>query len=192
MPKESRISFKTARQAAGLTQEQAAELSDVSIESWRAYEYGDRLPPRETMGRICEALEANWLAMEYLNATRDTLEVLPTLHAQELPTAVLTLVTKVLAFADNHRDRQLMAIAADGRIDEHEQEAFEDIVEDLDGIVAAALAVKYPVETKKDRPDAGTSERLSSRPKSKNDRRNYFSTSVGGRQHLSRRGGAQV
>lgn len=175
MPGNNRISFKTARRAAGLTQEQAAEASGVSIESWRAYEYGNRLPPREVMGRICEALDANWLAMEYLNVTRDTLEVLPELHARELPTAVLTLVTKVLAFADHHRDRQLMTIAADGVIDESEQEAFEEIVADLDEIVAAALAVKYPKGAKKERLDGGTSKRSVFRTFVENDCKDIIS-----------------
>ena len=168
--------LKTARQAIRMTQERAAEAAGVSLESWKAYEYGDRLPPMETAARICEALEAPWLALEYLKAGSSPLGVLPTgIPAQELPTAVITLINRVFAFADHHRDRQLLAIAEDGVIDETEQETFSAITADLDGIIGAALAVKYPrgrPEGIKKNLDAGTSKRSLSRNISENDCKN--------------------
>lgn len=161
MPQEYPKALKTARQAVLLTLEQASEAADVSLQSYKAYEYGGRLPPNDVAVRLCEALEAPWLALVYLREASEELGVLPQeIKVQSLPTAVITLINRVFAFADHHRDRQLLAIAEDGVIDEEERPAFEDIVEDLDGIIGAALAVKYPrTETKKDRPDGGTSKR---------------------------------
>ena len=169
--------LKTARQAVRMTQERAAEAAGVSLESWKAYEYGDRLPPMETAARICEALEAPWLALEYLKAGSSPLGVLPTgIPAQELPTAVITLINRVFAFADHHRDRQLLAIAEDGVIDDTEQETFSAITADLNGIIGAALAVKYPrgrpEGIKKNRLDAGTSKRSVFKDFSENDCKN--------------------
>lgn len=190
--KDYGLLLKSAREARKLTQEQAAELTGVSVDSWYAYEANKRLPAKETVNRICAALEAPWLAMYFLEAHTSGMRILPEMHARELPSAVLTLVNRVLEFADQCMDRELMLIAEDGVIDEAERPVYERITEAIDGIIEAAMAVKCPMNAKKDRPDAGTSERFVQRPKSKNDRKNYFSTSVEERQHLSRRGGAAL
>lgn len=47
MPEETRNIYKTCRKAAGLTQEAAAERLGISVESLRAYETGQRVPPDE-------------------------------------------------------------------------------------------------------------------------------------------------
>ena len=92
---------------------------------------------------------------------------------QSLPTAAITLINRVLDFAERHRDRQLLRIAEDGIIDEKERPDFDAICRDLDGIVGAALQVKYtsdaPPKTKKERPEAATSERSVQGLASKND-----------------------
>ena len=189
--KDYGLLLKSAREARKLTQEQAAELTGVSVDSWYAYEANKRLPAKETVNRICSALDAPWLAMYFLEAHTSGMRILPEMHARELPSAVLTLVNRVLEFADQCMDRELMLIAEDGVIDEAERPVYERITEAIDGIIEAAMAVKCPMNAK-NRPDAGTSERLCSRPKPKNDRKNYFSTSVEERQHLSRMGGAAL
>lgn len=144
MPSDYRFWLKNARVAAGLTQEQAAERSCVSIESWRAYEYGDRLPPPETAALIAEALDAEWLNLPLARMMLEPLGLLTDdTPPQELPTATLKLINCVFAFADNHRDRALMRIAQDGIIDEDELPEFEQISAELGEIVGAALAVKY-------------------------------------------------
>jgi len=154
------ISLKTARQDACLTQEQAAEAAGVSLESWKAYEYGERLPPNDVAFQICEALAADWLALEYLREASSGLGVLPELSAKDLQAAVITLINRIYAFTDKHRDRRLMIIAEDNVVDDRESAEYEAIVaEDLDGIISAALAVKFPKWQKKNRPVAGTTKR---------------------------------
>lgn len=144
MPSDYRLQLKTARQAAGLTQEEAAEAANVSIESWRAYEGGNRLPPPETAAIIADALGADWLKVEFARLMVEPLGILrDSTPPQELSTAVLTLINRVFAFADNHRDRQLMRIAEDGMIDEAETPVFEEIARELSDIVGAALVVQH-------------------------------------------------
>ena len=189
--KDYGLLLKNARDARKLTQEQAAELTGVSVDSWYAYEANIRLPAKTTVNRICTVLEAPWLAMYFLEAHASGMQILPEMHARELPTAVLTLVNRVMAFADRMRPRELMEIAEDGRIDEAERPVYEQIVDDLDGIIEAALAVKFPMNAK-NRPDAGTSERLVLRPKSKNDRTNILAHRPKDVNTFSRRGGATV
>lgn len=181
--------LKTARIAAGITQEQAAERSNVSIESWRAYEYGNRLPPPETAAGIAEALDAEWLKLPFARIMLEPLELLTDeTPPQELPTAVLTLINCVFAFADNHRDRALMRIAQDGVIDEAEQPEFEQISRELGEIVGAALAVRYaqkktaPVREHRSCHVQGT--------KAENHRKNSIAQSASpGKKNLTREGG---
>ena len=189
--KDYGLLLKTTREAQGLTQERAAELVGVSVDSWYAYEANKRLPTAATVNRICDVLDAQWLALYFSEALSGAASVLPELQARELPTAVLTLVNRVMAFADRMRPRELMEIAEDGRIDDAERPVYEQIVDDLDGIIEAALAVKFPMNAK-NRPDAGTSERLCSRPKSKNDRTNILAHRPKDVNTFSRRGGATV
>ena len=119
------------------------------------------------------------------------LGVLPELQARELPTAVLTLLDRVLEFNEKCRARQLMAIAQDGVIDEDEQVLYEQIVGDLDGIIEAALAVKYPKGQKKNRLDVGASKRIKVSGQAENNRKNIVSHLTGNaRANFVRKGGA--
>ena len=62
--KDYGLLIKNAREAQGLTQEQAAEYAGVSVDSWYAYEANKRLPNRATVGRMTVILDAPWLALE--------------------------------------------------------------------------------------------------------------------------------
>lgn len=165
--------YQRARKESCLTQEQAAERLEVSETTIKAWEQGTRVPDNETVARMAELYGTPWLALEHLKQAGGTLGVLPEVTVQSLPTAAITLINRVLDFADRHRDRQLLRIAEDGIIDETERPDFDAICRDLDGIVGAALQVKYtsntPPETKKDRPVAGTTERSVFRTCVKND-----------------------
>lgn len=170
MPGNYTESIRKARTDKGLTQEQAAEAVDVSLESWKAYEYGLRVPPVAVAIQICEAMDAPWFALEHLRSIGAPLGVLPEhITVQALPTAAITLINRVLDFAERHRDRQLLRIAEDGVIDEQERPDFDAIVQDLDGIVGAALQVKYTTGIKNDRPVAANTKRSVQGLASEND-----------------------
>ena len=145
MPQCERNIYKTARQAKGLTQESAAEKLGISETSLRAYESGDRVPPVEVVDLMVIAYDSQLLGIQHLRASAEMARsILPEVQALPLSEAVLQLLNRVYAFADNHRDRQLMAIAADDCIDEDEQPLFLQIVEhDLQEIIEAAMAVRY-------------------------------------------------
>ena len=141
--------LKTVREGRDMTQEQASEKVGVSVDTWYAYEANRRLPPPETVNRICDALEAPWLAMYFLEAHSGSMKVLPNVTARALPTAVLTLLSRVLDFNEKCRIKELVSVAEDGVVDEFEQDLYDEIVEELDGIIEAALAVKFPMDAKK-------------------------------------------
>ena len=139
--------YQRARKDACLTQEQAAELLSVSVETVKAWEQRQRVPRPEDVERMQAAYGTPWLGLEYTRATCGQLGVLPELRLQGLPTAVLRLINRATALADDYR--RLMEIAEDGRIDEWEAPEFERISENIQRVIAA----------KKDRPVASTTER---------------------------------
>ena len=170
--------YQAARKESCLTQEQAAERLEVSETTVKAWEQSTRVPDNETVARMAELYGTPWLALEHLKQAGGALGVLPEVTVQSLPTAAITLINRVLDFAERHRDRQLLRIAEDGVIDEKERPDFDAIVQDLDGIVGAALQVKYTSDApdkKKERPEAATSKRSGSANFSASDCRNIIS-----------------
>lgn len=178
--------YQMARRGAGISQEAAAELLHLSVESVRAYETGQTVPPNETVVLMTKAYGASWLPIKHLSQTARPLGVLPEVTVQQLPTATLQLINRMAEFSDHYR--RLMQIAEDGVIDEDELPDFVAISEELRDIVACALQVLYPADTKKDRPEAGTSKRSRSGkpetthasiiPRSRNIARNFYAQSA--------------
>ena len=147
--------YQRARLSAGLTQERAAELLNLSPESLKQYEGGRRIPPDETVARMVEAYRCPWLALEHAQAT-DTLGVMPEVTPRPLPMASIALRNR-LQDATGRLDA-LLRIAEDGVIDETERPEFDSIVVELRETMAAIYQVIYS-GAKKERPDTGMSKR---------------------------------
>ena len=191
MPGEYLNPYQKARKTTCLTQEQAAERLGLSAESLKQYELGKRVPSNAVVWQMVQIYDTSWLALEHLRDTSEALGVLPEVTVQSLPTAAIQLINRVLDFADRHRDRQLLRIAEDGVIDEAERPEFDDIVRDLDGIVGAALQVKFTPGIKKGRLDVGASKRQDLGLASEIDRKNNIPHMRAGRKHnFAREGGA--
>lgn len=140
--------YKTARIKAGKTQEGAAEAIGISVESIKAYESYSRLPPAEIVDRMCIVYDALYLAYQHNRIASGEIKVVPEIQVLDLPRAAIQLINKVIAFADRHRDRELLQIAEDGVIDESERELFGEIVTELDGIIQAATNLKVSEHTR--------------------------------------------
>lgn len=138
--------YKTARLKAGKTQEGAAEAIGVSVESIKAYEGYNRLPPNDVVDRMCIVYDALYLAYQHNRIASGEIKVVPEIQVLDLPRASIQLINKVIRFAEQHRDRELLQIAEDGVIDESERDMFNDIVAELDGIIQAALNLKVSEE----------------------------------------------
>ena len=134
--------YQNARKIAGLTQERAAELLDLSQRSLADYESGLRLPPNDVADRMVTVYNSQLLAVQHLrNSTQFARALLPDVQSMTLPQAVLNLVDAVYAFADSRADRELIDIARDGVITEDERERFDHVVAQIQHITAAAIAV---------------------------------------------------
>lgn len=136
--------YAAARNAAGMTQERAAESLAVSVRSLADYEAGIRQPPEDVVIRMVDIYRAQYLAYQHLRARSELgKRLIPAIGEDGLPEAVLQLIDQIYAFADMHCDRRLIAIARDGVIDQAERPEFDRIAKMLEEIVKSALAVAY-------------------------------------------------
>lgn len=136
--------YGAARIAKGITQERAADAIPCSVRSLADYESGARIPPSETVVRMAEIYDAQYLCYQHLRQTSEIAQrLIPDVRECDLPEAVLRLIDQIYDFADAREDRRLIAIAKDGTIDENERPEFDRIVSKLDEIIQSALAVAY-------------------------------------------------
>lgn len=143
MEPESRNIYRTARKVAGLTQERWAEAVGVSVDSIRGYEAGTQTPSDEVVKAMSEISGLSPLSYWHLCRKSElAAEVLPAVEVVPLPQAVCALVSLMQSFVRDYPE-QLLDMAANGRIDELEQADYEQILEDLDRVVAAAMQLKY-------------------------------------------------
>lgn len=150
MPEECRNIYKTSRKAAGLTQESAAERLGISVESLRAYEGGQRIPPNEVVELMVILYNAQHLAYQHLRETNAMYgRVVPEVPQCSVLEASARLTNRIYAFADSHADRRLMRMAEDNVIDPVERPEFDAILEELQEIVEAALALRCAKDTER-------------------------------------------
>lgn len=142
MQKSEQNVYKLARIKAGMTLEKAAPAIGVSETSLKAYERYERVPAFDVVERMIQVYDAMYLAYQHIHICAGSLEIVPEVSVIDLPMATIRLVNKVIAFAEKHRDRDLMQIAEDGVVSDEERPLFDEIVQELDAIVKAAFEVK--------------------------------------------------
>lgn len=142
MQTDSRNIYKKARMTAGLTQERAAELLDISTRSLADYEAGVRMPSNGLVDGMVTVYNTQILAVQHLrNSAQAARDLIPEVDAMRLPEAVLTLVDAIYDFADDRLDRELIDIARDGVISPDERERFDRVVQKIKAITAASMVV---------------------------------------------------
>lgn len=142
MAAEYRNIYQIPREAAGFTQEKAAELIDISVESLRAYETDRRVPPDKTVVKMIEIYDARYLAYQHLKTSAEVGQAyMPNVKLSDLPTAILKLQKEVADFM-KCRD-EMIEITCDGMITEEERPRWEYILKELDDIAGAIMSVKF-------------------------------------------------
>ena len=131
MQTENRNIYKKPREIAGYSQERAAELLDISVESLRAYETGRRVPPGEVVVRMMDLYNCQYLAVSFL----------PDVKLQDLPTAMLRRQKELNDFLKCREE--VLDITCDGVISPEERPRWERVLKELDDVSAAIMAVKF-------------------------------------------------
>lgn len=135
---------RIGRNTAGMTQARWAEALDVSVEAVAQYESGKIMPADDIVLSMAEVSGMQILCYWHmLNKSRVAAEVLPVVEEIPLPQAVVQLICRMRDFENKHRTDELLFISADGVVDEKERPAFEQIVRELDGVVQAAMQVRF-------------------------------------------------
>jgi transcriptional regulator with XRE-family HTH domain len=146
MDKNEGNAIKRARIARGITQERLAEMAGCSADTIRAWEGGSRQPSVHMLELLAVCLDSPWLVGVYLREQADGAldDIVPDFTpGTPVSQAVVHLINKIYAFNDSHGDRRLMAIAEDNVITQAERQEFDAIVEDIRGIVEAALELRF-------------------------------------------------
>ena len=139
---EYRNIYQVARESTGLTQEKSSELMDISVDSLRAYEGGKRIPPENIVINMSKIYNCPYLWLQHYQInTLMGKEIFSEVQIKILAEAVLTVLYKC---EDLKKIRELMMkISCDGKIDSSESEAWEQIMKDVNDIVAAGIALKF-------------------------------------------------
>ena len=146
MQSDYRNIYQDARRTAGLTQERWAELLGISVDAVRQYETDRILPSDEVVLRMAEAAGQQIICYWHLiHKSRVAAQLLPELDRKRLPEAVLSLLVAVRNFQDNGM-RELVAIAADGKISPEEQADYMTAMEQLQSVVREALHLQFAEE----------------------------------------------
>lgn len=142
MEQDTRNIYKSARLTAGLTQERWAEQLGVTADTVRLYESGRNYPSDEVAARMAEVAGMPVLGYWHLkHKSALANDELPDVPRLPLPQAVIGLLAAIDELQPSIKE--LLIIARDGMVDAGETELFLDILDDLEEVVQASLAVKY-------------------------------------------------
>lgn len=143
MPENFRNIYKIARRAAGYTQEAAAEMMNLSVESLRAYETGRRIPAGDVVLQMVICYNAQRLAVQHLQETNILFNsVVPRLEERNMLEVAVRIYNRLRSFQEDNRLNRLLAIAEDGVIDDEERPEFESIIADLRQIIQSSLELE--------------------------------------------------
>ena len=143
MSEECRNIYKRARRNAGYTQEAAAEMLNVSVESLRAYETDRRIPAGDVVLQMMICYNCHQLPTQHLQETSSLFNsVVPRLEERSLLAITVRIYNRLRSFQEDNRLDRLLAIAEDGVIDDQERPEFEAIIADLRQIIQSGLELE--------------------------------------------------
>lgn len=143
MPEECRNIYKKARRVAGLTQEAAAERLGISVESVRAYETGQRIPPNDVVEDMVVCYDYQRLAFQHLHETNTlATKVVPQLEERTLLETAIRIYNRLRRLEKGGAVERLLDIAEDGQIDNEERPEFEEILTELRDLVRFGMELE--------------------------------------------------
>lgn len=145
--------YGRCRRAAGLTQEQAAELLGCGVGTLARWETDIHRPPDTKVMAMCQIYKAPALAVEHLRQSSElAASILPEMHEKPLAQAVLALLSAIRAFNAAELDWGLMEIAADGAVSPEERRGFDFLMYRLEGVVEASYELRLCKEAGNKKP----------------------------------------
>lgn len=147
MQDETMNIYKKARRRAGFTQESAAPYLGVSVESLKAYETGQRVPPSDVVLLMTSTYRDTLLGYQHLGITNPLAQQLfPTVEERSLIEAAVRIRNRVNRLDKDGQLDRLMEIAEDGIIDAKERPDFDKILKELYEIVQHSAELRSTYE----------------------------------------------
>lgn len=157
MPGNGSEIYRTCREQAGLTQEQAAEGLNCSVRQLARYEAGEAPVPDDIAYQMVVLYDSQLLEVQHLRlVSQVAADLLPPIVEVNLSMASLALINRATELADNYR--RMMQIAEDDRIDDQERPDYQIIQKNVRAVIAASFCYLY-ANIKKERPEGATSRR---------------------------------
>ena len=157
MPGNGSEIYRTCREQAGLTQEQAAEGLNCSVRQLARYEAGEAPVPDDIAYQMVVLYDSQLLEVQHLRlVSQVAAHLLPPIVEVNLSMASLVLINRATELADNYR--RMMQIAEDDRIDDQERPDYQIIQKNVRAVIAASFCYLY-ANIKKERPEGATSRR---------------------------------
>nr|DAH75016.1 MAG TPA: Helix-turn-helix XRE-family like protein [Caudoviricetes sp.] len=135
--------YASCRRRTGMTQEAWAEKLNISVESVKRYETDVRIPSIPVVRKMADLCGDALVGYKYLVKVSQELEVLPDIDSVNLQAATIRLMNRMARFAAKARDRQLLEIAEDGIISAEEKPLYDEIMDELSGLVSAFYQLRY-------------------------------------------------
>ena len=134
--------YSVARKTAELTQEQAAEMLNISVRSLADYESGKTVPHDDI---VCSMISNyNSLTLAYLhlkNSTEVGRKYLPDINTTGLAQCVLRLHKEIDDLKSVNSD--MFEIACDNKVDRHETKKWQYVKKEVNDIAGAALSLMF-------------------------------------------------
>lgn len=147
MAETGKTIYKICREQAGYTQEQAAEMLNVSLRVLCRYESGEIQVPNDVVAGMVSLYNDNYVAVSHvLNSFPPTVHIIPTPELCDIQTGSMRVFNRVEAFLRKRPDHRLLAIAEDGIIDESEVQDLDDILDDLEALVKVFTELRLAAE----------------------------------------------
>ena len=118
--------YASCRRRAGMTQEAWAEKLNISVESVKRYETDVRIPPIPVVRKMADLCGDALVGYKYIVKVSQELEVLPDIDSVNLQAATIRL-----------------EIAEDGIISADEKPLYDEIMDELSGLVSAFYQLRY-------------------------------------------------
>ena len=135
--------YASCRRRTGMTQEAWAQKLNISVESVKRYETDVRIPPIPVVRKMADLCGDALVGYKYIVKVSQELEVLPDIDSVNLQAATIRLMNRMARFASKARDRQLLEIAEDGIISADEKPLYDEIMDELSGLVSEFYQLRY-------------------------------------------------
>ena len=139
--------YRICREAAGLTQEQAAEGLNCSVRSLARYESGEQHVPDDIAYQMVVLYDSQLLAVQHLRlVSHVAADLFPPVTERAFVEAAMRIFNRVRRFAERHQGHRLLEIAEDNVISPEEEPLYREIVGELLDIEQAIMELRISQE----------------------------------------------